>query len=233
MELKLPSKYDVVIHLFSKATQPESGKMASEITNYSKTLIDLWCKSFGAGYNLSLTAVKARMKKLVKEFHKDVYVKGHQKKKKHDEKCTCITCSSGRTSQRHLEKTWKVKNNELFDIGCNMDTLEGDEKLFYKDKKTQKLGRLDKKNIDEQYEQELLRQAEQEELQRDQLEEDFIMQPLDDIEQDEEEEEDEDSTNSTMNNTLDRSSSFNRLVWFSSFLNQCIFLVPRRRGRDL
>ena len=201
----------------------------SEITNYSKTLIDLWCKSFGAGYNLSLTAVKARMKKLVKEFHNDVYVKGHQKKKKHNEKCTCTTCSSGRTSQRHLERTWKVKNNELFDIGCNMDTLEGDEKLFYEDKKTQRLGRLDEKNIDEQYEQELLRQAEQEELQRDQLEEDFIMQPFDF----EQEEEDEDPINSTMHNTLDLCSSFSQVVWFSSFLNQCIFLVPRQRGRDL
>ena len=74
---KLPSKYEIVVHLFSKATKPESAKMVNEITNYSKTLIEPWCKSFGTGYNLSLTAVKYRVKNLVKDYYKNVYVKTH------------------------------------------------------------------------------------------------------------------------------------------------------------
>ena len=100
-----------------------------------------------------------------------------------------------------------MKNNELFDIGCKMDELKGDEKQFYEDQKSQKfLWNLDDK-IDEQYEeeQELLRQTEQEQLLRDQLEEDFIMQPIEEDEQDA-----DGPMNSTINNTSNLGSSFNR-----------------------
>jgi hypothetical protein len=208
MELKrLPSNFEVAEYLFSKATQPKSDKMNTEISNYSKMLIDLWCKSFGKGHNLSLTPVKHRVRKLINEYYKEVYVKAHQKKKKHTENCSCAGCTSGIRSQRQLERRWKAKNNELFDIGCKMDELEGDEKLFYKDQKSRKIGQLDDK-IDEQYEeeQELLRQTEQAQLLRDQLEEDFIMQPIEENEQ----EDAEDPMNSTINNTSNLGSSFNR-----------------------
>ena len=36
-----------------------------------------------------------------------------------------------------------MKNNELFDIGCKMDELEGDEKSFYEDQNTEQVGQLD------------------------------------------------------------------------------------------
>ena len=45
-----------------------------------------------------------------------------------------------------------MKNNELFDIGCKMDELEGDKKSFYEDQKNEQVGRLDTA-IDKQYEQ--------------------------------------------------------------------------------
>ena len=208
MELKrLPSNFEVAEYLFSKATRPKSEKMNTEISNYSKMLIDLWCKSFGKGHNLSLTSVKLRLTKLINEYYKEVYVKAHRKTKKHTENCSCAACTSGIRSQRQLERRWKMKNNELFDIGCKMDELKGDEKQFYEDQKSRKfLWNLDDK-IDEQYEeeQELLRQTEQEQLLRDQLEEDFIMQPIEEDEQDA-----DGPMNSTINNTSNLGSSFNR-----------------------
>ena len=90
MELKrLPSNFEVAEYLFSKATRPKSEKMNTEISNYSKMLIDLWCKSFGKGHNLSLTSVKLRLTKLINEYYKEVYVKAHQKKK-NTQKTACV-----------------------------------------------------------------------------------------------------------------------------------------------
>ena len=206
MELrKLPSKYDVVQRLFSVATKHDSPKMSEEVNRYAKEMIELWCKSFGRDHHISLTAVKNRMKRLAKEYQNDVYVKAHRKAKKHNEKCTCTACEPCKSSKRNLEKLWKLKNNELFDIGCNMDELEGDEKLFYEDQKNKRVGRLDTA-IDEPYEQEQERlcEAQQVELEREQMEEDFIMQNLED------EQADEDTMNSTMNETLNLSSCINR-----------------------
>ena len=130
---KLPSKYEVATHLFSVATRLDSAKMVEEISKVSKDLIDLWCKSFGQGHNLSLTAVKNKVKNLVKEYSKEVYIKAHRKKSKHSAGCKCTACTSNKTSKRNLETTWKRKNSELFDIGCKMDELEGNEKTFYED----------------------------------------------------------------------------------------------------
>ena len=48
---------------------------------------------------------------------------------------------SNKTSK--LERLWKLKNNELFDIGCKIDEFEGDEKSFYEDQSTEQVGRLD------------------------------------------------------------------------------------------
>ena len=206
MELKkLPRKYEVAEHLFSVATRVDSAKMLDEINNFAKLLIDLWCKSFGQGHNISLTAVKNRMKNLAREYYKEVYVKAHQKNKKHNDDCMCTACTSNKTSKRNLERKWKAKSSELFDIGCKMDELECSEKEFYEDQNNKRIGCLDDE-IDEQYdqEQENLRQAMQVEFQRHKEEEDFIMQPL------ENEQADEDTMNSTSNDTLNLTLSVNR-----------------------
>ena len=92
-----------------------------------------------------------------------------------------------------------------------MDKLEGEHKVFYEDQKSRRIGRLDKK-IDKQYEeeQELLHKAEQEKLQQEQAEEDFIMQPFDS-----EQHEFNEPMNSTISNSLDEHPSLNRLVFQS------------------
>ena len=176
---KLPSKYDVVHHLFSKAIRPDSKKMLQEINKYSKVLIDLWCKSFGSGHNITLRTVKIRLKALVKEYFNGVYIKAHQMKKKHHNKCSCKGCIKSTTSQRVLQRAWKLQNSGLFDIGYKMDELEGDEKLFYEDQKTGRVGRLDD-IVDEEYEQEQqrIRQAAQDALEQEQADETFVMQDL-------------------------------------------------------
>ena len=208
---KLLTKYEVAIHLFSKASKPSGQPMKQAINCYSQTVIDLWCGSFGEGYNMSKAAVKNHMMKLVLDYYNDVYNKAHRKKEKHHKGCLCPTCSSGRASIRRLEKAWRTTKNGLFDIGINMDKLEGEHKVFYEDQKSRRIGRLDKK-IDKQYEeeQELLHKADQEKLQQEQAEEDFIMQPFDS-----EQHEFNEPMNSTISNSLDEHPSLNRLVFLS------------------
>ena len=130
----------------------------------------------GAGHNLSLTATKTRVSILVDEYYKEVYVKCHRKKKeKHKKNCTCNKCSTTSLLERTVLGNWKQKNNQLFDIGVNMDSLTGPEKVFYEDQKTTREGRLSQE-IDMEYEEEraALRTIAQEQAERDAQEEDFM-----------------------------------------------------------
>lgn len=150
---KLPTNYDVAVHIFSHATQPESKKMKEVLNQYSKTLADAWHKSFGSDHTMSLTAIKYRLKKVVKDYYQHVYIKAHQKKRKHneDENCLCDSClGPSRESQRMLERSWKKKNDVLFDIVLNIETLEGREKSFYEDQKNKREGFLSTE-IDQEY----------------------------------------------------------------------------------
>ena len=62
-------------------------------------------------------------------------------------------------SKRQLNKIWKyevmdklgVTNDSLLDIGKNMEMLKGNEKLFYEDQKSERIGRLSS-DTDFQYE---------------------------------------------------------------------------------
>ena len=137
---KLPTSYEVSIYLFSCAKKPESVKMNMEINKYAKSLLELWQKAFGVVHTLALTTVKQRLKKLVKDYYKEVYIKIHRGSKHHvkEGNCSCINCLS-KTSKRKIEQSWKVNNDILFDIGIKMDKLEGDEKLFYNDQKERRV----------------------------------------------------------------------------------------------
>ena len=152
MDNKLPTTYDVASHLFSLAAKPESNKMKLEINNHSKYLIDLWTRSFGCGHTLSLNTVKTRMLKVVKDYYCNVYTRLHRSTKKHVEKdCSCENCMMKNT-KRLIEQKWKENNDYLFDIGVDMESLSGDEKLFYEDQKNGRIGKLSDE-IDEEYEQ--------------------------------------------------------------------------------
>ena len=193
----------MAVHIFSKATQPKSANMGRVIHQFSSELIELWQKSFGHGHNLSRTAVKNRVQKLVDDYYKAVYVKCHRKKKqKHKKNCSCATCTTSISSDRTVIRTWKEKNNELFDIGIAMDQLEGMEKLFYEDQKSLREGTLSNE-VDTEYEdqQAMMRAVEEEQLQRDADEERFIM----DIE-----EETMNSTSTSIDESMNLNSSINR-----------------------
>ena len=103
-----------------------------------------------------------------------------------------------------------MKNDVLFDIGFDMDKLEGKEKLFYEDQKNKREGQLDK-HVDVEYEQqqELKQQVEVGRLQRLKLEEDYIISPFEDAQE-------PDTMNSPVlsvsdeNSTLNLSPSVNR-----------------------
>ena len=150
---------------------------------------------------LSVTAIKYRLKKLVKEYHNQIYVKAHQTTKKHDKNCSCPSCvGSSRESRRKLERNWKMKNDVLFDIGFDMDKLEGKEKLFYEDQENKWEGQLDKHvNVEYEQQQELKQPVEVERLQRLKLEEDYIMSPFEDAQE-------PDTMNSTVLSVSDENS---------------------------
>lgn len=175
---KLPTVQDMVLDIFKHATQPESQKMANIINEYSKSLIYVWQKAFGKQHVSSTTNVKYHIKKYVKTYHREVYVKTHRnvKKKKDEgeEKCAPAAKESSRT----LQAKWRKTNCILFDIGKDMSNFddESDEMKFYLQQKTSREGRI-ADEIDEEYENEQAEQAERvNELRiQEEEEEQFIM----------------------------------------------------------
>ena len=75
------------------------------------------------------------MDKLATRYNKEVYIQCHRSKNKHKKNCTCTACTDSSHSQRRYIQKGKQENNSLFDIGIDIDTLEGDVKEFYKDQK--------------------------------------------------------------------------------------------------
>ena len=94
--------------------------------NTANFYYEQWQKSFGVGHNLLLTAIRNRLDKLAKRYNKEVYIQCHLSKNKHKKNCTCAACTDSSHSQRRIIQKWKQENNSLFDIGIDMDTLEGD-----------------------------------------------------------------------------------------------------------
>ena len=186
---KLPTISDAVLDIFKHATQPESQKMNNIIHEYSKALINVWQKAFGLNHVCSATNVKYHLKKYVKSYHREVYVKIHRnvtkKKNEGEEKCA----PAAKESSRKLNNKWKKSNNILFDIGKNMTEFDddSDEMKFYELQKTSREGRI-ADEIDTEYEEEQTRQVEQacEVRMQEEAEEQFIMQLQDDIDNNEE-----------------------------------------------
>ena len=78
MKLSISYVYEVAVQLFPVAKKLDSVKMKDEITKFPKSLLQLWQKAFGVGHTLELTTVKVRLKKLAKDYYKDVHVKSHR-----------------------------------------------------------------------------------------------------------------------------------------------------------
>ena len=174
MEKKLPTRYDVATHLFSLSTHPKHDNMKRAINDHSKFLIDIWTIAFGCGHTLSLNAVKNRMLKLVKDYFNNVYTRLHRKTIKHSDSndCTCKECLTNET-KRLITHKWKVDNDVLFDIGVDMNSLVGDEKMFYEDQNSRRIGKIsneiDVEYVCEQEEQNRKRQKIEEELAAEEL----------------------------------------------------------------
>ena len=111
--------------------------MATAIHEYALKLVDTWEKSFGSKHVMSITGVKYKLKKVIKEYHNQVYDKAHRKtKKKKPEEEHIKSQLESKESMRKLNKKWRERNDTSFDIGKNMKALVGREKDFYVDQRT-------------------------------------------------------------------------------------------------
>ena len=201
---KLPTVYDAVLNIYSHATQPDSPKMNKTIHQYAMDLIAVWKKSFGSDHVLSVTSVKYKVKKLVKNYWNQVYSKAHRntanKKEEDGDKCPAAASES----LRKLNEKWQKMNNMLLDIGKDMDALDadGDERIFYEQQKSSREGRVTN-DVDEEYVEEQTIQQEHtlEIVQQQEAEEAFIMEDIDDP--------DEQPGQPCLNSTMNADSSLN------------------------
>ena len=100
---KLPTYYDAAISTYMVATKPKSKKMVSTINSYTKTLIDIWKRSFGDLHVTSRSSVTNKLQKLVEHYYSQVYVKVHRKSEKHKKNVKSVGKSS-----RQLNKSWRT-----------------------------------------------------------------------------------------------------------------------------
>ena len=112
----LPTIYDVAISIFNIACKPQSLKMQQCIN--------------------AVKAVKDRVQAIVLHYYNNVYVEQNRTKPK---KKNMVLVKK---SMRQLNREWStktlaitkkklVKIDSLFNVGIDMEKLEGDEKLFY------------------------------------------------------------------------------------------------------
>ena len=158
---QLPLTYDVAMAITSVCPSPSKKGREIAIHKYGVELHKMWIKAFGLGHVVSLKSVKERIVHLMKDYDTKCY-KACSKSRRDD-----ITAKP----LRILNKKWrfeavpvkkntpktkiKVKtNNDLFDIGKDMETIKGAEKAYYDDQKTNRIFRLSEE-IDEEFEEEV------------------------------------------------------------------------------
>ena len=148
---RLPTTYDVAIHIFSICSSPGSKKMQGCIRAYSQALILKWTEAFGEEHVLSKKQVKLNLLAVVNNYHSKVYKEQTRRKSKNKD------ASFVKKSLSQLNKEWKqstikkgrhktstVYINKLFDIGKNMDSLTGDKACFYTDQLSSHCGHINK-----------------------------------------------------------------------------------------
>lgn len=115
----LPSVYECITCIINYSPQLGSIKQQTAIHAFSTAISELWCKAFTQEHVVTLTAIKKKLTKLLKDYRSQV-----QKKR-----------GNFRTNRR----LWRTKNNSLFDLlkpTSNPDTFDTDEKNFYLDQKS-------------------------------------------------------------------------------------------------
>ena len=159
---KLPKYYDVAVALFSYCPGSKSEKRQKSITAYTYALIELWQKAFGKGHTITHISVIKKIKAVLNHYNNHVYIE-HTRTKPKKKGSPLI-----KRSIRLLNKEWrqkfmtitvsnkkvKIPIDSLFDIGMDMESLDGDEKAFYIDQQGPRIG-LISECIDIEYLEEL------------------------------------------------------------------------------
>ena len=134
---KFPTIYDVAISIYNVVSKPNSGGMKNCIQAYVTALINVWIKSFGKKHLITRTPITKKVETIIKHYQNNVYIEATRRKPKHKGEVML------KKSVRQLNREWSRKSiswskkqksliNGLFDIGCNMDKLTGDERILHR-----------------------------------------------------------------------------------------------------
>ena len=167
---RLPTIYDVAKTIFHYSKALNSNKRKDVVHRYAVAVRNIWIKSFTEKHVLSLTSVKNRIEKIMKDYENRV-------------RTVHSSNNKGPTSLSAQNKLWmsmdvpkpktkkgdfkNCKNSSLFDIGRNMETTKdkggnvveghpGNKKLFYDDQRGERHHALSQE-IDTEYEAEQLK----------------------------------------------------------------------------
>ena len=160
---QLPIRYDVAMAITSVCPSPSRAGREVVIHKYGVAPHLMWRKacgkdSFGNDHVVTLKTVKERIESLMKDYDTKCY-KASSKGRRDDNAAKPLRVLNRKwrfetvpVKKNTPKKKIKVQtNNDLFDIGKNMETLEGDEEVYYQDQSGSRIFRLSER-IDEEYE---------------------------------------------------------------------------------
>ena len=146
---RLSTIYDVAQTIFHYSKTLNSNKRKEVVHRYAVVVRNIWNKSFTEKHVLSLTSVKNRIEKIMKDYENRVRTvnssnnKGPNSLSAQNKLWMSMDVPKSKTKKGDFEN---CKNSSLFDIGRNMETtkdkggnvvegLTGNKKLFYEDQR--------------------------------------------------------------------------------------------------
>jgi len=163
---KLPLVYDAVIAIYSVSKKPKCSKRTDAINSYCLALRTVWIKSFGEDHVMPRKSVAKRLENILTDYNNKVVIESQRKTQKKKSagsqtisKSIHVLNKEWRFSEvpvkKHSrKKDKKLLNNDLLDIGVNMEIVTGREQIFYEDQLRAHECRLSEE-IDEEYELEM------------------------------------------------------------------------------
>lgn len=144
---KLPTIYEVALTVFHYSKRAKTQKRTDTIYRYATSLRNTWIRSFGENFVITRQSIVRKIEGIMKDYDNRV-VKSHEK-----------------APMRILNKNWmkmdvpqpkrgprvNLKNSSLFNVGKDLNNLEGVEKIFYDDQCNQRIHRLSQE-VDIDYE---------------------------------------------------------------------------------
>ena len=146
---RLPTIYDVAKTIFYYSKALNLNKRKDVVHSYAVAVRNIWIKSFTEKHVLSLTSVKNRIEKIMKDYENRVTTvnssnnKGPNSLSVQNKLWMSMDVPKPKTKKGDFKN---CKNSSLFDIGRNMETtkgkrgnvvegLTGNKKLFYEDQR--------------------------------------------------------------------------------------------------